>query len=102
MDHPNIARVYDGVCAPDGRPFFAMEMVQGEPITTFCDDQKLNTRQRLEVLIKVCQAVQHAHQKGIIHRDLKPANIIVTLVDGRPEPKVIDFGVAKALGEKFN
>jgi serine/threonine protein kinase/tetratricopeptide (TPR) repeat protein len=98
MDHPNIARVYDAGIAPDGRPFFVMELVKGVPVTQFCDDRKLTPRQRLELFVPVCQAVQHAHQKGIIHRDLKPSNILVALFDERPVPKVIDFGVAKATG----
>jgi serine/threonine protein kinase/tetratricopeptide (TPR) repeat protein len=102
MDHPNIAKVYDAGMLPDGRPFFAMEYVPGKPLAQFCDDAKLDTRRRLEVFVKVCQAVQHAHGKGVIHRDLKPSNILVTTVDGRPEPKVIDFGVAKALGGKLS
>jgi eukaryotic-like serine/threonine-protein kinase len=102
MDHPNIARMYDGGLLPDGRPFFAMELVDGKPLTQFCDEAKLGTRERLEIFVKMCHAVQHAHQKGIIHRDLKPGNIVVTRIDGRPEPKVIDFGVAKALGGKLD
>jgi serine/threonine protein kinase/Tfp pilus assembly protein PilF len=102
MDHPNIARVFDGGAAPasahghPGGPFFVMELVNGVPITHYCDDAKLTARQRLELFIPVCQAVQHAHQKGVIHRDIKPSNVLVTLHDGRPVPKVIDFGVAKA------
>ena len=96
MDHPNIARVYDGGAAADGRPFFVMELVDGIPITDYCDRKRLPVRARLELFVAVCQAVQHAHQKGIIHRDLKPSNILVAEVDGRPTPKVIDFGVAKA------
>src|SRR6516162_5120533 len=122
MDHPNIARVYDGgytgvrsqesgvskprtgqgsltpdtcLLTPDlGQPFFVMELVSGEPITDYCDRKRLPVRARLELFVSVCQAVQHAHQKGIIHRDLKPSNVMVTEVDGRPTPKVIDFGVA--------
>ena len=101
MDHPNIARVFDGGLLPDGRPYFAMELVNGATIQKFCDDERLSNRERLELFVKVCQAVQHAHQKGIIHRDLKPANVLVTMIDGRPEPKVIDFGVAKAIGGKL-
>ena len=96
MDHPNIARVYDGGTTAAGQPFFVMELVRGEPITGYCDRQRLPVRARLELFVAACQAVQHAHQKGIIHRDLKPSNILVTEVDGRPTPKVIDFGVAKA------
>ncbi len=96
MDHPNIARVYDGGSTEAGQPFFVMELVSGEPITEYCDRLRLPVRARLELFVAVCQAVQHAHQKGIIHRDLKPSNVLVTEVDGRPTPKVIDFGVAKA------
>ena len=84
-----------------GRPYFVMELVRGIPITDYCDQQQLPTAERLQLFMKVCQAVQHAHQKGIIHRDLKPSNILVTLIDGEPVPKVIDFGVAKALGQKL-
>src|SRR5262249_10415700 len=93
MDHPNIARVLDGGTTGAGRPYFVMDLVKGVPITTYCDDHHLTTRQRLELFLPVCQAVQHAHQKGIIHRDLKPSNVLVALYDGRPVPKVIDFGV---------
>ena len=96
MDHPNIARVFDGGTAETGQPYFVMELVSGEPITEYCDRQRLSVRARLELFVAVCQAVQHAHQKGIIHRDLKPGNVLVTEVDGRPTPKVIDFGVATA------
>ena len=96
MDHPNIARVYDGGTTETGQPFFVMELVNGLPITDYCDQKRLPVRARLELFVAVCQAVQHAHQKGIIHRDLKPSNVMVTEVDGRPTPKVIDFGVAKA------
>ena len=98
MDHPNIARVFDGGATPTGRPYFVMELVRGVPITTFCDQHQLDATQRLELFITVCRAVQHAHQKGVIHRDLKPSNILVTLNDGAPLAKVIDFGVAKAIG----
>jgi serine/threonine protein kinase/tetratricopeptide (TPR) repeat protein len=131
MDHPNIARVYDGgtteevaggewrvagenaafssfpvtrhspPATPPGRPFFVMELVSGEPITEYCDTKRLSVRARLELFVPVCQAVQHAHQKGIIHRDLKPSNVMVTEVDGRPTPKVIDFGVAKATEQRL-
>lgn len=101
MEHPNIARVLDGGVTPSGQPFFVMELVNGLPLTKFCDEAMLTPRQRLELFIPICQAVQHAHQKGIVHRDLKPANILVTLVDGEPIPKVIDFGVAKATGGKL-
>jgi len=96
MDHPNIAKVLDAGATPFGRPFFAMELVKGVKITEYCDQANLPTTERLQLFIAVCQAVQHAHQKGIIHRDLKPSNILVTLHDGVPVPKVIDFGVAKA------
>jgi eukaryotic-like serine/threonine-protein kinase len=96
MDHPNIARVYDGGTTAAGQPFFVMELVSGVPITEYCDRERISVRARLELFVSVCQAVQHAHQKGIIHRDLKPGNVLVTEVDGRPTPKVIDFGVAKA------
>jgi serine/threonine protein kinase/tetratricopeptide (TPR) repeat protein len=101
MDHPNIARVYDGGTTPTGQPFFVMELVHGIPITRFCDEHRLGIKARLELFVTVCQAVQHAHQKGIIHRDLKPGNVLVTKVDGRPSPKVIDFGVAKATQQKL-
>jgi serine/threonine protein kinase len=96
MDHPNIAKVHDAGATPTGRPFFVMELVRGPKITEYCDQANLPTADRLALFISVCQAVQHAHQKGIIHRDLKPSNILVTLHDGVPVPKVIDFGVAKA------
>jgi serine/threonine protein kinase len=96
MDHPNIARIYDGGLTPAGQPFFVMELVKGVPLTKYCDAQRLTVQARLGLFVAVCQAVQHAHQKGIIHRDLKPGNVLVTEVDGRPTPKVIDFGVAKA------
>ena len=96
MDHPNIAKVFDAGATDTGRPYFVMELVKGVPITTYCDQRRLSTPARLELFILVCQAVQHAHQKGIIHRDLKPSNILVTEQDGRAVPKVIDFGVARA------
>ncbi|HAB15641.1 MAG TPA: protein kinase [Verrucomicrobiota bacterium] len=96
MDHPNIAKVLDAGATESGRPFFVMELVRGIPITRYCDDHKLDTQQRLDLFIKVCHAIQHAHQKGVIHRDIKPSNILVTLHDGQPVPKVIDFGIAKA------
>jgi tetratricopeptide (TPR) repeat protein len=101
MDHPNIAKVLDGGTTASGWPFFAMDLVKGVPITKYCDERHLTPRQRLELFIPVCQAVQHAHQKGIIHRDLKPSNVLVALYDGRPVPKVIDFGVAKAAGQSL-
>ena len=106
MDHPNIARVLDGGIVQGepglssggvGRSFFVMEYIRGIPLTDYCDAAKVNIRQRLSLFVSVCQAVQHAHQKGIIHRDLKPSNILVALYDGRPIPKVIDFGLAKAM-----
>jgi serine/threonine protein kinase len=100
MDHPHIARVLDGGLTPAGQPFFVMELVNGLSLTKFCDEARLTPRERLELFVPICQAVQHAHQKGIVHRDLKPANILVTLIDGRPIPKVIDFGVAKATAGK--
>ena len=96
MDHPNIARVLDAGTTDLGRPYFVMELVRGVPITTYCQREKLMIQQRLDLFVKVCQAIQHAHQKGIIHRDIKPSNIMVTQHDGVPVPKVIDFGIAKA------
>jgi serine/threonine protein kinase/lipoprotein NlpI len=98
MDHPNIARVLDAGLTADGRPFFVMELVKGVPITDFCDSRKLTPKQRLELFVPVCNAIQHAHQKGIIHRDIKPSNVLVALYDDKPVVKVIDFGVAKATG----
>jgi serine/threonine protein kinase/Flp pilus assembly protein TadD len=96
MDHPNIAKVHDGGATPEGRPYFVMELVKGTPITDYCDRHRLTNRQRLQLFLDVCHAVQHAHQKGIIHRDLKPSNILVSLHDVTPVVKVIDFGIAKA------
>src|ERR1043166_7228045 len=96
MDHPNIAKVFDAGTTETGRPYFIMELVRGIRITDYCDQNNLSTGDRLDLFIKVCQAIQHAHQKGIIHRDIKPSNILVTLHDGVPVPKVIDFGIAKA------
>ena len=96
MDHPNIAKVLDGGATSQGRPYFVMELVKGIPITRYCDEHRLDTPQRLKLFILVCQAVQHAHQKGVIHRDIKPSNILVADHDGVPVPKVIDFGIAKA------
>lgn len=98
LDHPNIAKLFDGGSDHNGQPFFVMELVKGVPITRYCDELRLNTRQRLELFIPICQAVQHAHQKGIIHRDLKPSNLLIAQFDDQPVPKVIDFGVAKAVG----
>jgi serine/threonine protein kinase/tetratricopeptide (TPR) repeat protein len=97
MDHQNIARVYDAGTTDNGRPFFAMELVHGVPVTKYCDDGHLTIRERLALMVPICKAIQHAHQKGIIHRDLKPSNVLVCLYDGQPVPKVIDFGVAKAI-----
>ncbi len=113
MDHPNIAKVLDGGCTEPpvvdsttphspsvthyGRPYFVMELVKGRPITKFCDEERLSTPQRLELFIAVCRAIQHAHQKGLVHRDVKPSNILVSFVDGKPVPKIIDFGIAKAM-----
>src|SRR5262245_57670912 len=101
MDHAHIARVLDAGTTQNGRPYFVMDLVKGVPITRYCDEHHLTPRQRLELFIPVCQAVQHAHQKGIIHRDLKPSNVLVALYDGKPVPKVIDFGVAKATGQSL-
>src|SRR6266540_6427824 len=120
MDHVNIARVFDGgttgessgsrqtsdsagtlASSATGRPYFVMELVHGVPITKYCDDNHLTPRERLELFVPVCQAIQHAHQKGIIHRDIKPSNVMVTLYDGKPVPKVIDFGIAKATEQKL-
>jgi serine/threonine protein kinase/tetratricopeptide (TPR) repeat protein len=101
MEHPNIARVFDGGGTASGRPYFVMELVKGLPITDFCDQNQLPVRERLELFINVCQAVQHAHQKGVIHRDVKPSNVLVTMHDGTPLVKVIDFGIAKALGQQL-
>ena len=100
MDHPNIARVLDGGATDTGRPFFVMELVRGIRITDYCDQNNLSTRERLDLFVQVCRAIQHAHQKGIIHRDIKPSNILVTVNDGVPTPKVIDFGIAKATGQQ--
>ncbi len=101
MDHPNIAKVFDAGATETGRPYFVMELVQGVPITEYCDQCNLTTRERLELFITVCQAVQHAHQKGVIHRDIKPTNVLVAMQDGWPSPKIIDFGVAKAINEQL-
>jgi len=101
MDHANIARVLDAGATESGRPYFVMELIHGVPITKYCDDNHLTPRQRLELFVPVCQAIQHAHQKGIIHRDIKPSNVMITLYDGKPVPKVIDFGVAKATEQKL-
>jgi len=98
MDHPNIARVLDAGATEAGRPYFVMELVRGIKITAYCDENRLDTRRRLDLFIQICNAIQHAHQKGIIHRDIKPSNVLVTMLDGMPLPKVIDFGIAKATG----
>jgi serine/threonine protein kinase/tetratricopeptide (TPR) repeat protein len=101
MDHPNIAKVFDAGATETGRPYFVMELARGIPITDYCDKHKLSTRERLELFVAVCQAVQHAHQKGVIHRDLKPSNILVVIQDDRPVPKIIDFGIAKATDHRL-
>jgi serine/threonine protein kinase len=102
MDHPGIAKVFDAGSTAQGLPYFVMEYAAGEPITTYCDRRRLSTRERLELFIQVCEAVQHAHRKAIIHRDLKPSNIMVVEIEGRPAPKIIDFGIAKALNQKLS
>ena len=101
MNHPSIASVYDAGASEQGRPYFAMEFVRGEPITTYCDRHRLPVGERLEFFTQVCEGVQHAHQKGIIHRDIKPSNILVTIRDDKPVPKIIDFGVAKAISQRL-
>src|SRR5262249_7210977 len=101
MEHPNIARVVDGGETDTGRPYFVMELVKGVPITVYCDQNRLSLRERLELFTPVCAAVQHAHQKGIIHRDIKPSNVLVTVQDGTAVVKVIDFGIAKAIGQQL-
>jgi len=101
MDHPNIAKVFDGGATDTGRPYFVMELVRGIPLTTYCDQNELTTRERLELFIPICEAVQHAHQKGVIHRDLKPSNVLVAVQDGKPVPKIIDFGIAKAIDHRL-
>jgi non-specific serine/threonine protein kinase/serine/threonine-protein kinase len=102
MDHPAIAKVFEAGSTPTGRPYFAMEYVAGMPITSYCDKHRLTLRQRMELFILVCEGVQHAHQKAIIHRDLKPSNILVSEIDGKPTPRIIDFGVAKATSQKLS
>ena len=99
FDHPNVTKVYDGGLTNQGLPYFVMEHVRGQPITQFCDHHSLGIEQRLRIFIDVCRAFEHAHQRGVIHRDIKPSNILVSLDDDNPVPKVIDFGIAKALGE---
>src|SRR5262249_24779647 len=101
MDHPNIARVLDAGSTAAGRPYFVMELVEGLPITDYCDRARLAPRERVELLVAVCEAIQHAHQKGIIHRDIKRSNVLVSPYDGRPMPKVIDFGLAKATDQRL-
>jgi eukaryotic-like serine/threonine-protein kinase len=101
MEHPNIARVFDAGITDSGRPFFVMELIKGVPITDYCDQARLTPRERLELFVPICQAIQHAHQKGVIHRDVKPNNVLVTLFDDQPVPKVIDFGVAKATAQRL-
>src|SRR2546425_3756722 len=100
MDHLNIAKVLDAGATESGRPYFVMELVRGVPITQYCDENNLPPAERLKLFTLVCHAIQHAHQKGIIHRDIKPSNILVTLHDGVPVPKVIDFGIAKATSDQ--
>ncbi|MGD8868583.1 MAG: serine/threonine-protein kinase [Gemmatimonadales bacterium] len=101
MEHPNIAKVLDAGATEMGRPYFVMELVRGIPLTDYCDTHKLSTRERLELFLRVCHAIQHAHQKGVIHRDLKPSNVLVMEQDGQPTPKVIDFGIAKAISQQL-
>ncbi|MEI6226005.1 MAG: serine/threonine-protein kinase, partial [Deltaproteobacteria bacterium] len=101
MEHPAIARVLDGGSTAEGRPYFVMELVEGEPLLAYCDAHRLSTRQRLELFVAVCDGVRHAHQKAVIHRDLKPSNVLVATVDGRPQPRIIDFGIAKAVHQRL-
>jgi serine/threonine protein kinase len=101
MDHANIAKILDAGTTATGRPYFVMELVKGVPITEFCDKNRLSPEARLKLFLDVCHAIQHAHHKGIIHRDVKPSNVLVTVCDGSPVVKVIDFGIAKALGQKL-
>ncbi len=102
MSHPNIARVYDGGATPSGRPYFVMECVDGLPVTEYCDRERLSIGRRLELFLDICDGVQHAHQRGVVHRDLKPSNLLVGIEDGRPVPKIIDFGIARALDERLD
>ena len=99
LQHPNVAQIFAADATPEGHPFFVMELVEGRSIVDFCDDEQLTLEERLEIFCQVCAGAQHAHQKGIIHRDLKPSNILVTRIEGRAVPKIIDFGVAKTLDE---
>jgi eukaryotic-like serine/threonine-protein kinase len=101
MEHPNIAKVLDAGATSQGHPFLVMELIKGIPITRYCDREQLTPRERLELFVVVCSAVQHAHQKGVIHRDLKPSNVLIAPFDGRPVPMIIDFGLAKAVGRKL-
>src|ERR1700691_3309914 len=101
MDHPSIARVFDAGSTAEGRPYFVMEYVPGLPITEYCDKHRLTIKERLELFMQVCEGVQHAHQKAIIHRDLKPSNVLVVEQDNKPVPKIIDFGLAKAMGQRL-
>ena len=101
MDHNHIAKVFDAGTTESGRPFFVMELVHGVPITEYCDRNRLTPTDRLELFVTVCQAIQHAHQKGVIHRDIKPSNVLVADRDGKPVPKAIDFGVAKAMAHRL-
>jgi eukaryotic-like serine/threonine-protein kinase len=100
MDHPGIARALDAGATDGGRPYFVMELVKGVSITDYCDQYQLATHDRLQLFLQVCRAVQHAHQKGVIHRDIKPSNVLIAMQDGKPVPKVIDFGVAKAINQR--
>ena len=102
MDHPNIAKVLDAGSTQSGRPFFVMELVNSKPITTYCEKNRLTIKQRLDLFVSVCRAIQHAHQKGIIHRDIKPSNVLVAEYDDCPTPKVIDFGIAKAINQTMS
>ena len=101
MSHPNIAKVFDAGTTADGRPFFVMEHVPGVPLADYCDRQRLELEQRIRLVVQVCLGIQHAHQKGIIHRDIKPSNVLVQMHEGRPVPKIIDFGIAKALDQRL-
>src|SRR6188472_3090942 len=101
MDYPSIAQIFDAGATAKGRPYFVMEYIEGAPITQYCDRRRLTTKERLALFLAVCRAVQHAHQKGVIHRDLKPSNVLVTEQDGVPVPKIIDFGIAKALSSQL-